>query len=785
MAIENSLRYLKTDYQSHKDALLQRVRARYPGVWNDFLSNSFGIVIIDLMAWSASVLAYIINRAAGENFIGTMTLRESAIRLGALPGYKLHNPVPATVLCEAVLTSAVEADVTIARGTQIRTSDDSALAFEVASDYVIEAGDTTPRTLVAVLSPEQSGANVVNSYAVFTLDSTSVDLVDTTVDLSRFISAGQTIQRKDSASTYTVLSLETAPGAVANFSRIVLTTPYAEASETAPAEVYEQRIELVQGQTVTDRFVVPPGVNPDFAVKLTRFPVIDGSARVTVNGQVWSEVSQSTLRAADATVFWTQTFVPASDQNYGVTAVRFGDDVFGASVPGEAVVEVAYKVGGGLNGNIGLNAISTSVTGLIGSLSSPVPVTITNRTATGIGGRDQETLEEARVNIPFFIRTNDRAVTLDDYQTLASQFTHPEHGSVAYARASTRPENSFLEGNNVILYAWTTGTDGGLVPLSSALKLALSDYLQSKAVGTDLVQIYDGTARPVPVSVRFKAFSGFAISDTRRLVLNTIKASITALRPGQPVIFSNLVRALDEVEGVDSLNIATPIADLNTASATELFTVPQDSYTYAIARSGSGSPAVDAGGNSVSLYTASLPVYPLASWSLRLFLGINEVAILPYVTPGYAKLSGENLSADDDYASTVNLLTGRAELWIKGAPGDLTMKLNAAQGYTQERTVNVYVGYTGDSTLSKRQEIRANLRAWSEQLSVGATVYARRVSGISASSVSVTDVVQAVTGVDSVTRVALDYPSNPEDRLTSADYELIKFANIVLNNQVD
>jgi hypothetical protein len=27
---ENTLRYLKTDFQSHKDALLQRVRARWP-----------------------------------------------------------------------------------------------------------------------------------------------------------------------------------------------------------------------------------------------------------------------------------------------------------------------------------------------------------------------------------------------------------------------------------------------------------------------------------------------------------------------------------------------------------------------------------------------------------------------------------------------------------------------------------------------------------------------------------------------------------------------------------
>ena len=785
MAIENSLRYLKTDYQSHKDALLQRVRARFPGVWNDFLANSFGIVLVDIMAWSTTLLAFIINRTAGENFIGTMTLRESAVRLGALVGYRLHNPIPSTVLCEATLSAPVEAPVTLSKGTQIRAANDDALPFEIAQDYIIEPGQLAPRTLVVVFSPEQSGPQVINSYVSAVNGSTAVDLVDSTIDLSPFITPGQIFQKKGDPAIYTIQSLETAPGAVANFTRIVLTTPYTGATEIIAAEVHEQRIELVQGQTTDDRFVVPEGFNPDFSVKLTRFPVIDGSVRVTVDGIPWEEVSPSTIREADAKVFWLQTFVPTSDQEFGITVVRFGDDVFGASVPGEAIIEITYRVGGGLNGNVNLHDISTSITGIITSLSSPVPVNLTNATATGIGGRDQETLEEARTNIPFFIRTNDRAVTLDDYQTLAQQFSHPEHGSVAYARASIRPENSFLEGNNVVIYAWTTGPDNGLVPLSPALKLALKDYMQTKAMVTDLVQIYDGTARPVPVSLRFKTFSGFSITDTRRLVLDTLKAEIVALRPGQPVLFSNLVRKLDEVLGVDTLNMATPIADLNTANSTELFTPPQDNFVYEIARAGSGNPVTDSNGDTISLYTASLPIYPLAAWSLRLFLGVNELSIVPYVLPGFAKLSGENISTDDAHPSTVNLLTGKANLWLKGAPGDLTMKLNTVQGYSQERLVNIFIGYNGDNSLTKRREIRSNVRAWSEQLAIGATVYAQRVPGISASNVSVADVVEAVAGVDRVTRVALDHPSNPEDRLTSADYELIKFKDIVINNQVD
>jgi hypothetical protein len=498
-----------------------------------------------------------------------------------------------------------------------------------------------------------------------------------------------------------------------------------------------------------------------------------------VNGEFWTLVDSTTLQDADSKCFQVKTFVS------GQTVVVFGDGRFGQIIPQEASIIVNYRVGGGEDGNIALNTINTTITGLVTSLSNPVPVTITNTTSTGSGGRDAESLEEARTNIPYYARTNDRAVTLADYQTIAQQFTDPLFGSVAYARSAIRTENSFLEGNIVVIYAWTTGPDGTLVNLSSQLKLALVDYMQTKAVGTDLVEIFDGTARPVPVSVRFKTFGGFSVSDTRRLMSDTLRAFIQALRPGDVVLYSNLVRALDEVQGVDTLNMATPVADLIPANSTELFTPPQDDYVYEIQRTGFGSPVTDENGDSISNYTAALPIFPIQVWSLRLFLGVNELTIVPHTVPGFARLFGENLSSDDEYPSTVNLLTGSVSLWIEGAPGDFTMKLVSIQGYSTDRVVNVYIGYIGENTLTKRREIRSALRSWSDGMIIGGAIYARRVSGIFASRVSITDVVESISNVDSVTRVALDTPANNEARITAADFELLRLGNIVLNNQVD
>lgn len=786
-----TLRYIKYDYQSQKDALLQRVRDRWPGRWNDFLANSLGIVFIDIVAWGLATLAFLVNRVAGEQYIPTMTLRESAVRIGALTGYTLKSALPATVSCEATLNTAQSADVTIFKGTLIRTSDNNAVAFEVASDYVILAGDTSPAQLVATFSPSLSGQNVINTFLQVTNGSSAVDEVDTTIDLAAYISGGQTLNKlgvdtSNPDNVYTIDSLATAPGGVSSNSRIILTGAWNGATGTIQAQIFERRIQLIQGQTVTDRFAAPVQT-ANYAVKLSQIPVITNSVQVTVNGSPWTQVSAVGIQSSLAEVYQVQTFIS------GDTAVVFGDGTFGALLPSEAAVVVTYRVGGGLVGNIALNTVNTTITGLIQSLSNPVPIQVTNQTSTGVGGQEAETLEQARVNIPYYTRTNDRAVTLADYQTTAQEFSDPQFGSVAYARSVVRTENALLEGNIVSIYAWTTGPGGGLVALTPQLKTALVNYLQTKAVGTDFVQILDGTSRPVPMSLRFKVLKGFSISDTKNLMVGTIDAYIVALRPGDPVVYSDIVAKLDAVFGVDNFVMATPITDLYPSNSTELFTVPQDTFVYTLNKSSAGSPVTDNSGTQVSPYVVQLPIFPVQTWSITMTLGVNEVSILPYVYTDQnnkvlvqqARLMGENLSSDDNYVSTLNLLTGQMSIWIKGAPGDLKMELVTVQGYSADRTVNLYIGYSGDTSQTKRREIRAALQAWGQGLFIGGSIYAQRLEGISASTVSVTDIVEVIPGVDAVNRVALDTPANSQSRVTASDFELLRLGQIVLNNQVD
>ena len=759
----NTLAYLKVDFASQQQALVQHTRTRYPGVWNDYVTGSFGTVLIDQMAWNTATLAYTINRQAAENFLPTMQLRESAVRFGALVGYNLRGNTPAVVPCNASLSAPVAADVTLNQGTAVRTGDANALPFELDDTYIISAGNTTPVSTACTFDPSASGARVVQALINLVNGQPYADCLDATVDLTQYIQAGQQFQATTlGGPQYAIVSIEVAPGALSN-SRIVLNAPWAGTTGTTTATVVDERVFFIQGTTQTEQLTTPATAIPGYTYQLTYTPVIDGSLSITVNGVTWNQVDNLINSAAEDTSFQVRTLAT------GTTVVTFGDDTFGVCLPTEAIVIFTYRTGGGSVGNVAVGAISASIVGLITALSNPVNVTVVNN-QPGTGGADAETLDEARARIPAFIPTNNRAVTKTDYAALATSFNSPAYGQVRYARPTIRSGNALLEGNIVVIYAWTMGPQGGLVPLSAALKAALTSYLQGLAVGTDYVLIADGTSVPLPLALRFMTQPRYAAPDVAEAINNQITAYVNGLTPGASVIYSDLFTEIMAVPGIANMVVATPTGDLDPPSEDSLFIPPSESSSY-------GVNLISAGVNS---YTAQSPAVPLQAWAFTATLGGQALSIVPDVQPGFADLTGINL--DPTNLSQVNLLTGAITLNTLGPPGDFIITLIPASGYELEHNCDVYAGYIGDQSQTQRQAMRSALRAWANGLAVGASLFAQQVQGIQASATNVYAVLAAVAGVDSVTRVSLDSASNPAQRIDVGEFELIKIRNIYLNN---
>ncbi|WOJ90435.1 putative baseplate assembly protein [Methylocapsa polymorpha] len=101
----------------------------------------------------------------------------------------------------------------------------------------------------------------------------------------------------------------------------------------------------------------------------------------------------------------------------GSTYLRFGDDVHGQRPPQGATFEARYRVGEATRGNVAADAISHVVSAdpAIRSVRNPLPAQ---------GGVAPESMEHARRAAPIAFRVQRRAVTAEDYETLAE--THPE-----------------------------------------------------------------------------------------------------------------------------------------------------------------------------------------------------------------------------------------------------------------------------------------------------------------------------------------------------------------------
>jgi hypothetical protein len=119
--------------------------------------------------------------------------------------------------------------------------------------------------------------------------------------------------------------------------------------------------------------------------------------------------------------------VVAEIERDGTVYVRFGDGEYGMAANAAASFQAYYRVGNGSAGNIGRDTLAHLVMNKPGirSLRNPLPAQ---------GGRDAETMEHIRQRAPFAFRSQQRAVTEDDYgmQAESDPAIHEARGTLRW-----------------------------------------------------------------------------------------------------------------------------------------------------------------------------------------------------------------------------------------------------------------------------------------------------------------------------------------------------------------
>lgn len=250
---------------------------------------------------------------------------------------------------------------------------------------------------------------------------------------------------------------------------------------------------------------------PNQLFQLSQNQVVDGTPRVFVkNGSSygeWSYVRHLTDYGPNDAVFSTE-----SDENNYVSIV-FGDGVSGAIPPLYASIKVNYLVGGGTTGNVDQNklinlySIPSKSTSEVASLSQDI--TVTNSTAA-TGGTEPDSLETIKRLAPEAFSSLNRAVTLEDYASLALQISNVDKAKavssvgssvtlyVSPKRDSTAadPYPLYNETNSATTTEWDAGDGTGL-------KYTVANELTSKTQVGVSVTVSPPTYVPVIMVIRY------------------------------------------------------------------------------------------------------------------------------------------------------------------------------------------------------------------------------------------------------------------------------------------
>ncbi|MGE5595251.1 MAG: putative baseplate assembly protein [Hyphomicrobiales bacterium] len=443
---------------------------RYCPEWTDHNLSDPGVTLIELFAWMTDLLLYRLNRVPEKNYIRFMDLL----------GIRLKEAVPARTRVTFMLSAPQPGPVTITRGTEVatvRTGDRDAISFTTDENLVIwpptlrhclfssdgatftdyfrrleadgeyfDAFQAVPLAGDALYFgfAENLSSHVVSLSIDCVVEGIGVDPKDPPLaweawcgDVRGWVRA--TVERDDTGGLNqageVVLSLPEGmePQVLArqqgHWLRLRVTQPRPRQPAYSASPKIRSVVALSLGGTAmaTHSSVVlgeelgrSSGV-PGESFQLQQTPVLprryDEYIETHENGEwiAWKEVENFLDSRPDDRhyvldgVTGTVTFGPTirerdgSERSYGVTPAK-----------GAVIRMTRYRYGGGLEGNVGANTLTV--------LKSSIPyvASVVNREAA-TGGLEPESLDAAKVRAPEVLRSQERAVTAQDYEFLAHE----------------------------------------------------------------------------------------------------------------------------------------------------------------------------------------------------------------------------------------------------------------------------------------------------------------------------------------------------------------------------
>jgi hypothetical protein len=315
---------------------------------------------------------------------------------------------------------------------------------------------------------------------------------------------------------------------------ITLTIPFETAEELTLASTSTNQVKCVQGITQAgDGDGVSLGISSGFPRQVFEIPdskVLKDTVQIFVfdgvNYVPWKKVDQLVDYSPLSRVFTVR------EAEFDSVYVEFGDGVSGLIPPSGHIIYAIYRVTDGVLGNVPAGSIKSVefVPGL-----SPSEIAVLNGFVSVIndtpatGGTDPEDIESIRFNASQAFRANNRAVSLDDFQSLALRIptigkassTSSTPASVLLSVAPFRSPGS-AEARPGYLFNEELEEFVVSEELITLQQRALSEVSRAALAGTTVTMI-DPVYVPIELTIEIVGIAALRQVDVFRVVKNAVR----------------------------------------------------------------------------------------------------------------------------------------------------------------------------------------------------------------------------------------------------------------------
>ncbi|MGH9762813.1 MAG: putative baseplate assembly protein, partial [Blastocatellia bacterium] len=267
--------------------------------------------------------------------------------------------------------------------------------------------------------------------------------------------------------------------------------------------------------------------------------------------EVWGPAQKDLLSSAPEKL----DFVVEVESD-GTAYIRFGDGEYGLRPAPGTTFSASYRVGNGVSGNIGADALAHLVTAdkTILAASNPV-ISIIRNPIPASGGVEPESIEHVRQHAPAAFTTQERAVTADDYAAITER-----RSDIQRAAATVRWTGSWQT-------IFVSADRKGAIAVDQPFKSGLTQYLEPFRMAGRDVEIEGPVFVSLDIAITVCVMADYVSADVEGDLLNVFSnrvlpdGSLGFFHPdnftfGQPVYLSAIYAAAQSVQGVMFVDVA-------------------------------------------------------------------------------------------------------------------------------------------------------------------------------------------------------------------------------------